>query len=133
MISEPTVHYALNGSDADEEWSALVPPSAGHGAIHLGPNRRSFAVTMMHTLHCLDKMRLSIFAKPTGNGDMRHIEHCTNYVRELILCAADAQLEPVDNPHVPRVCRDWNAVYAQMERLVASFEAQKQSTKSVSS
>lgn len=29
-------------------------------------NESLFAVTMLHTLHCLDKMRNSIFAKPIG-------------------------------------------------------------------
>lgn len=33
----------------------------------------------MHTLHCPDKMRNSIFAKPIGMAISEYIEHCANY------------------------------------------------------
>lgn len=122
LTSEQTVHYGLNGTEADEEWEALLPLSVGRGVVHLGPHYRTFAVTMLHTLHCLDRMRHSIFAKPIGSGNIKHIEHCANYVRELILCAADTQLEPEGKLDVARVCRDWTAVYAEMQRNLVEYE-----------
>lgn len=122
LISEQSVHYGLNGTEADEEWEALLPPSVGRGVVHLGPHYRTFAVTMLHTLHCLDRMRHSIFVKPIGSGNIKHIEHCANYVRELILCSADTQLEPEGKSDVARVCRDWSAVYAEMQRNLVEYE-----------
>jgi len=132
LLSEQTVHYGLNGTDADEEWEALLPPSVGRGVVHLGPHYRTFAVTMLHTLHCLDRLRHSIFDKPVGSGNIKHIEHCANYVRELILCSADTQLELEGEPHVARVCRDWTAVYAEMHRNLVEYETKGKPTTNVS-
>jgi len=109
LVPERTTRYQLNGSDADEDWERLLPLSAR--LARLGPNYRPFAVSMLHTLHCLDRLRQSIPNKPDTPIGRLHVEHCANYIRESILCAADTQLEPEDGPAVLRICRDWTAVY----------------------
>jgi hypothetical protein len=47
------------------------------------------------------------------------MRHCFDYLRQSLMCAADATLEPVDPArggvtgwHNPRVCRDYNALAA---------------------
>ena len=114
LVHEDTRHYQLNGDEADEEWDRLLPSEVR--LVRLGPNYRPFAVSMLHTLHCLDRLRQSLLTKPTSSVGRFHVEHCANYIRESILCAADMQLEPESDPFVPRVCRDWTAVYAEVLR-----------------
>lgn len=118
LVPERTTHYQLNGTDADEEWEQLLPASAR--LARLGPNYRPFAVSMLHSLHCLDRLRQSIPNKPITPIGRLHVEHCANYIRESILCAADTQLEPEDGPGVPHICRDWTAVY---KTVVENHEA----------
>ncbi|PSR83957.1 hypothetical protein PHLCEN_2v5561 [Hermanssonia centrifuga] len=53
-----------------------------------------------------------------------HVHHCFNYLRQTILCGANPTLEPVVpilgvrsvNAEMPRVCRDWTAVYELVEK-----------------
>lgn len=127
-MAEQTVHYQLNGSDADAEWEMLLPPPVS--VVRLGPHFRPFAVSMLHTLHCLDRLRHAIQEKPQTRIGLKHVEHCANYVREAILCGADTRLEPVEpEPNlslepdvgvdgnvndIERVCRDRTAVYKEI-------------------
>ncbi|KAL5523281.1 hypothetical protein ACEPAF_1548 [Sanghuangporus sanghuang] len=122
LIIQPTVHYQLNGSLADQEWGMLLPEPAV--LVRLGPHYRPFAISMLHSLHCLDKLRHSIQEVPRTQIGRIHVEHCANYIRESILCAADTTLEPAskgeietdDSQAVTRKCRDWTAVYEEIRR-----------------
>ncbi|KAL5522477.1 hypothetical protein ACEPAG_8493 [Sanghuangporus baumii] len=122
LVIESTVHYQLNGSLADQEWGMLLPEPAI--LVRLGPHYRPFAISMLHSLHCLDKLRHSIQEAPRTRIGRIHVEHCANYIRESVLCAADTTLEPTskgrtnidDLQAVTRKCRDWTAVYEEIRR-----------------
>lgn len=87
---------------------------------------------MFHTLHCLDRIRRAIVAPPpTGASESEtrarhHIHHCFNYVRQMVLCAANTRLNPTNHMHpsgrpasdgigLAYQCRDWDAVYEAFE------------------
>jgi len=42
-----TKHYQLSGYNADAEWAALAP---NNGTLYLGPQRRSFSISLFHQL-----------------------------------------------------------------------------------
>lgn len=78
-------HYALQN---DEEWGSVFPTN---GFTDLGPNNRTFHVSMIHQLHCLDVIRVSFLIQ--GPGAAEHVEHCLRYLRQALLCHADTTLE----------------------------------------
>ncbi|KAI9068925.1 hypothetical protein FKP32DRAFT_1560703 [Trametes sanguinea] len=106
------LHYGFNASAA---WRALVP---GDGLIHLGPHREPFTVSMLHQLRCLDVMREQL-TKPRAAREEQPARHCVNYIRQMILCRGDTQLDPYQYPsnnrpvdaNPIRRCLDWRAVY----------------------
>ncbi|KAH7914553.1 hypothetical protein BJ138DRAFT_1143692 [Hygrophoropsis aurantiaca] len=121
---EQMVHNPINGTQADIEWGMLVPKE-NSGLVLLGPDSRRFGISMIHSLHCLDRLRKAIKAKPTSPSGQYHIQHCFNYIRQMVLCAADTRLDPfsgVSREETPvsdrrmsqYTCRDWLAVYQAM-------------------
>lgn len=47
-----------------------------------------------------------------------HLQHCMNYIRQMVLCGADLTLEPEGDDRgeatgvgVTHTCRDWTTVY----------------------
>ncbi|KAI0319585.1 hypothetical protein OF83DRAFT_768468 [Amylostereum chailletii] len=124
MSIENTVHYQLNDSSSDAEWDALSPRK---GLVYLGPNRRAFTPSIFHQLRCLNLIRKSIVELVALGGDHPEYpsdltEHCVGYLRQMVLCRADADIDVVlggTNPTVhPNAyeCRDWNAIYDMVER-----------------
>ncbi|KAF8055309.1 hypothetical protein FPV67DRAFT_1680554 [Lyophyllum atratum] len=110
--------YPLLGNDSDTNWFSLT--SAGWGYTHLGPEDRTFMVTIFHEMHC---MRMLNFALG-DSASTEHVHHCLNYLRQATLCSLDLTLEPGDfatrNFETDRVgalhtCRDWSAAYDIME------------------
>ncbi|OCH88793.1 hypothetical protein OBBRIDRAFT_706540, partial [Obba rivulosa] len=111
---EETVHYRVYSNGGAQDWESIFPP--GGGFIYLGPQDRPFGLSMYHQHHCPMSLReAAIAGKATG-----HVFHCLSYLRQMVLCEADATLEPVipvpDNPcaeyiGVAHVCRDWTQVY----------------------
>ncbi|KAG2034736.1 hypothetical protein BDR03DRAFT_964381 [Suillus americanus] len=111
-------HYSTSGDMAWSDWKSLDHFPHGHGFVQLGPNGRSFGVSMFHQIHCLQMIRLALI-----NGPDEHSGHCTNILRQAILCNADITLDPlitdpdgsmtgVDGLDVTHICRDWTQVYA---------------------
>ena len=131
MVFNDTDHYQLNASD---QWRSLIPQ--GHGWVHLGPTKRPFAVSMYHQFHCLISIRAIIFnakEKPdsvAAAAASSHTNHCFSYIRQLLMCGADATLEPtviVDLPNgkqgaaasgndVVHQCSDWVQVRDYVEQ-----------------
>jgi hypothetical protein len=80
---------------------------------------------MFHALHCLDAFRHALTDRRPDSFTPHHFDHCLNYLRQLVLCSADATLEPLDfreaangsfnSPYFDRQCLDWSAVYSAME------------------
>ena len=92
------------------------------GLVHLGPAREPFLVSMLHQLRCLDVLRDQL-SKPLAERTEQPARHCINYVREMILCRGDTNLDPYQYPsnihpveaHPVRRCLDWRAVYEAVE------------------
>ncbi|THU89930.1 hypothetical protein K435DRAFT_781421 [Dendrothele bispora CBS 962.96] len=76
---------------------------------------------MFHELHCLRRMRATFTSFDPEGWD--HIQHCLNYLREMVLCKADITLERGDfmtrnmtevRLGATHLCRDWEAIYDQV-------------------
>lgn len=125
LFSEETVHYPINGTLADLEWASLVP-EGNHGIVVMGPDARPYAVAMFHTLHCLNRIRKAIVEPSETTQGRHHDQHCFNYVRQMVLCAANTRLNPTnhvmpsgklatDGIGLMYECRDWDKVYEAFE------------------
>ncbi|KAH9941736.1 uncharacterized protein BXZ73DRAFT_98128 [Epithele typhae] len=143
-ISLPaTTHVQTSGEpahalDADAEWGALFPstdgfvtlrppPAASSALSNTTATGRTFLVSAVHELHCLDVFRVAI-ADAARPGARAHVAHCLRYMLQLVRCRADATLE-ADEPGVRdgrwahaasgvgavHVCRDWRALWAWVE------------------
>ncbi len=117
MSVENTGHYSFNGSLSDAEWEALVPRN---GVLSF--NEEKFTISYFHQLRCLNIIRKGIVAfRDPGQRQQpsRLVQHCMNYLRQMVLCRADTHLESVRDhvgPHVAvsettHVCQDWSAIY----------------------
>jgi len=118
---ENSAHFRVDGDD--EEWESLVP---GNGLVYLGNENQPYTMSMMHQLRCIDIVRKEIvdleanpqrvMARPS---DISH--HCVNYLRQMVLCRGDLELDPVAGKPHPAVfpdayqCRDWETVYRAVE------------------
>ncbi|KAI0371488.1 hypothetical protein BV20DRAFT_941747 [Pilatotrama ljubarskyi] len=120
LVVEDPAHYSISGLDAREEWAANTPK--GYSYVRLGPEYRTFAVSMFHELHCLRLMRSALAGdhRPATDG---HFGHCLIYLRQLILCNPDLTLEPPDvmdhdydvkQDGSTHICQDWRQVYDAM-------------------
>lgn len=86
--------------------------------VRLGPEYRTFFVTMFHEQHCiqyLEGILTGIEVKFHA-----HVQHCLNYMLQLTLCDADLTLEPsdfatrefgMDREGQTHLCRDWEKAY----------------------
>ncbi|RDX45175.1 hypothetical protein OH76DRAFT_1486491 [Lentinus brumalis] len=126
----PSVGLALaNGAPhfslyADDDWGTLFPESDGF--TDLGPNKRTFLISFVHQLHCLDVFRVGFVTNRTGFA--HHVEHCLRYMRQAVLCYADTTLE-VDHPGLldgkwehaangvgsVHRCKDWTVLREYMD------------------
>ncbi|SMY24168.1 unnamed protein product [Zymoseptoria tritici ST99CH_1A5] len=144
--------FSRGNPQSKAAWNDLVPPGHGHIIVHddeialygLGkgtpiPGKGfAYAISGFHQIHCLAMIREALFRlieKPEvplySYGDpsnpalnlTAHLDHCFDYIRQGITCAADATIEskhkkpgqagpgPEDegwgNVHV---CRSWNSL-----------------------
>lgn len=113
--------YHLSSPEGVAEWSSLVPPDGG--VIYLGEKGEPFTVSMIHQLHCLNIVRDHLVREDRVETAPL-ARHCLNYIRQVVMCRADMQLEPfrsskhdkgpVDLTGIYQ-CRDWEAVYNEIE------------------
>lgn len=122
LTAEESVHYALTGPDAYDEWLATSPP--GTGMARLGPDHRPLFLAMFHQLHCLRYFRNTL-SGAGGPPRWAHLHHCFTYIRQAVLCDADTTLEPgnfmerdfeTERIGATYQCRDWEAVYGELTR-----------------
>jgi len=118
---ENSAHFQVDGDD--EEWESLVP---GNGLVYLGNEKQPYTMSMIHQLRCIDIVRKEIvdleanpqraMARPS---EISH--HCVNYLRQMVLCRGDLELDSVAGKPHPVVfpdayqCRDWEMVYRAIE------------------
>ena len=109
--------YDFTTDEGDQEWSSLVPSD---GLIHLGDNKQPYMVSMMHQLRCLDILRQQVLLHPEARVTPKGLtRHCLNYMRQMVTCRMDLQLEPFQYAsHQDPIdltgeweCNDWEAVY----------------------
>ncbi|KDR85984.1 hypothetical protein GALMADRAFT_53171 [Galerina marginata CBS 339.88] len=118
MTFDNPKHFRLEEEDGIAEWAALAPQN---GVVHLGPSRRPFTVAMIHQLKCLDIIREEMVRDHGIDyaGPSVLARHCLNYVRQMVMCHGDLELESFQfashkNPidwHGVYECKDWEAVY----------------------
>ncbi|TWU71248.1 hypothetical protein ED733_002341 [Metarhizium rileyi] len=136
--------YRNLSHEHDRLWQdRLLPPNGGYLTLANGQNRTGrSAIAMFHQLHCLamirtemqrlDDMRLGQTRTPTGSESwQRHREralHCFDYLRQSLLCMADATIERPrqssdnrsavvdDDDMSERQCKDWDILYKASTR-----------------
>ena len=120
---EPNDRFSLVD---DEAWADTIPPK--HGFVRLGPEGRSFSISLYHQLHCVNSIRFSYTVARDGlvtdpeilRNKVSHDNHCFQFIRQSILCKADDSLVPMQtNPNVSLAamgfgnthrCRNWEQV-----------------------
>ncbi|KAI0142015.1 hypothetical protein BJ166DRAFT_91948 [Pestalotiopsis sp. NC0098] len=143
--------YMSLGHEHDMLWMDLLTPNGGFIKRPDKHNvERKYGISMFHQLHCLGMMREAVqdlterlaaaegssgpgagaqsrrdvggshgLHEPAAEPD--HWLHCFDYLRQTILCNADATLEPpsitfqgngVIDGMIQRECRDWEALYS---------------------
>ena len=99
MTFEDTHHYSINTTISEFEWNTTLP--AEGAVVFLGPHRRPFTVSVFHQLRCLNIVRMAILQVHQGvllgsRGDGGElVNHCMNYLRQMVLCRTDTTLETV--------------------------------------
>ncbi|EIN10133.1 hypothetical protein PUNSTDRAFT_63838, partial [Punctularia strigosozonata HHB-11173 SS5] len=121
-----TVRYALDEPASAAEWALLQMIPTHQGYVRLGPEKRRFAISMFHSMHCMDLIRRALLDYDNIQASPLHVQHCINYIRQSLLCNADAMLEPGDflewnitlrdgDSRHSRQCRDWSEVYRKVD------------------
>ncbi|KAH7082866.1 hypothetical protein BKA63DRAFT_139150 [Paraphoma chrysanthemicola] len=126
-------------------WDALMPAGRGFVTHPRLTNSTPKALSGFHQLHCLYGLRIAYFAQRNFLDKQKaasipgytyeknayldgmsehelglfHVEHCFEYLRQAVMCAADTNLEDTivnegGTETAPwgteRVCRDWEGV-----------------------
>lgn len=128
MAFSHSVHFELDTPAGAAEWAATVP---GDGMVYLGEEKRPYTISMLHQLRCLDILRAEIVRGHVGASDEPSYlsRHCLNYIKQMVLCRGDTNLEPFQYPnHQDPIdmegiyeCRDWGAVYAEVQKNQAQY------------
>ena len=115
-----SVRYSINDSVAHQVWIKSTDTQSG-GMIRLGPDRRVFAISMYHQLHCLAGLSKALATLNRTEAFDGHFGHCLNYLRQSFQCAADATEEPAVKvstlksqgcaPAFIRRCSNWGTLY----------------------
>ncbi|THH02197.1 hypothetical protein EW026_g596 [Hermanssonia centrifuga] len=137
MSLQETSHYSLDLNDtiSDDEWRTILNLTDGSGRVHLGPERRTFIVSYFHQLHCLRILQMAIAPNPHAPyhdvvETSVHVQHCLNYLRQMLLCTAADSLEKGDykakgfEPGTlgdDLVCMDWEALLGIMQSNYGEF------------
>ncbi|KAF4615831.1 hypothetical protein D9613_012371 [Agrocybe pediades] len=123
LLAKPE-RYGLN---KPEDWTSLIPH---HGFVSLSDGSSDlYELSMYHQIHCLMGYRQYVNAMLEGRelkgSSIRHVDHCSSYLTQLMMCAADTTLEPtttrinnstgrrvhlVNSDGVVHRCRDWSQV-----------------------
>ncbi|EAU92218.2 hypothetical protein CC1G_10104 [Coprinopsis cinerea okayama7 len=123
MTFDNPKHFRLDAEDGIAEWRAIVPEDGG--IVHLGPHKQPFTVSMFHQLRCLDIIREeTVRDRSNGEGPTALGRHCLNYIRQMVTCRGDLELESFQyashkNPINQRgvyECKDWEAVYREVQK-----------------
>ncbi len=128
---ENSVHYAFNTPEGAREWNASLPSNAERFRLDNSP--RLFTISLFHQLRCLDIIRDGIVvfrSSKTPDRPDALVHHCMNYIRQMIMCRANTDLESVRSHVGPRVavsetthrCRDWTQAFNAAEENASRLE-----------
>ncbi|KAL5504272.1 hypothetical protein ACEPAH_8346 [Sanghuangporus vaninii] len=130
LTVEDSVNFQLDTVEGAEQWRAVQPPGDGYIALGEGEgsNKRRYRLAMFHALDCLDTVRQNVLQRKAFRDTPTSPEahYCLDYLRQTIQCRSDIQLEQVRSEYGPKSvqpfvthsnCRDWSAVYPELERL----------------
>ncbi|PSR97578.1 hypothetical protein PHLCEN_2v4285 [Hermanssonia centrifuga] len=127
MAFSHSVRFELDSPDGIAEWAAIIP---GDGLVHLGEQKEPYTISMMHQLRCLDILREELVReRDDSEGPSTLSRHCLNYMKQMVMCRGDIELEPFQYPnHKDPIdmegiyeCRDWSAVYTEVEKNQVEF------------
>ena len=143
LITEETVHYWPH---TPQDWESMTPAGSG-GFVRLGPQKRLFGVAMYHQLHCLRTLQQATsHSNGSGSGSYDapekldniggEVRHCLNYLRQMLLCAANVRLEPMtqdrelgglktDGIGLEHRCKDWTVVRREVEANVERWRSEE--------
>lgn len=82
MRMEEARAYPIHGRDALERWASSA--AKGFGYVRLGPEKRAFAVSMFHQLHCMRLLRSALDGR-YDSYTRGHTQHCLNYIRVRLI------------------------------------------------
>ena len=124
LIADNWTRYPLNST---QQWAPLFPNG---GVVYLGKEHLPYTVAMMHQLRCLDHIRDQL-NRPKNERSMEPARHYLNYLRQVVMCRGDLQLDPYQYAHkvnaLPkhpvRRCKDWRPVYEKVSENHREHEA----------
>ncbi|TFY78125.1 hypothetical protein EWM64_g5885 [Hericium alpestre] len=107
-----------------KEWPPIsMPFEEADGSYRIGPQNRTFTIAMFHELHCLDAIEDIIVREEYPPVDLRHLQHCFNFLRLWGLCEPDLTLESGDFVQQgpfrnlvasTRTCRNWDDLHQEL-------------------
>ncbi|KAK3331747.1 hypothetical protein B0T19DRAFT_482180 [Cercophora scortea] len=124
------------GNDTNDAWKILSPPGdgiveipnqfTGNLAVSLpAPNNpdkaKVYGVSMFHQLHCLNFLRFAYYPETVVDFPQDeiafHRDHCLDYIRQAIMCAGDATLEPlttlgINGMGATHQCRNFDRMFS---------------------
>ncbi|KLO17141.1 hypothetical protein SCHPADRAFT_868643 [Schizopora paradoxa] len=123
LTVEDSVNFQLDTSQGAAQWRAIIP--SGGGYVTLGPEQRRFRLSMFHALDCLNTVRENVLYRKTHRDipASSEAQFCLSYIRQMIQCRADTQLESVRSEYGGKSvqpfythnnCRDWSIVYNEL-------------------
>ena len=116
MVVEESVHFVPGVPGGKDEWR-YQRGFGFDGAGRIGPDNRTFAVSLYHQVHCLVYLHAQLTDR-VNKHRFPHHQHCLNYLRQQALCHPDLTLEPgdfamrdfdVDRVGQTHTCRDFGA------------------------
>ncbi|KJA18985.1 hypothetical protein HYPSUDRAFT_144239, partial [Hypholoma sublateritium FD-334 SS-4] len=116
---ESSVHFNFRAEMANATWDSQFPRN---GLIRLGAHQEIFSISMFHQLRCISLIRSDIFQLHSSNYTTAINPlsgHCLNYLRQMVLCRADIDLEHLTLIHIPITelqpnehrCTNWKLIY----------------------
>lgn len=126
LTVEDSVNFQLDTAPGAAQWRAIVP--SGGGYVALGPEQRRFRLSTFHALDCLNTIRQDVLDRKAHRDvpASSEAQFCLSYIRQMIQCRADTQLESVRSEYggksvQPFVthnnCRDWTMVYDELTKI----------------
>ncbi|KAH9203073.1 hypothetical protein DL95DRAFT_399693 [Leptodontidium sp. 2 PMI_412] len=151
IFEEKKIYSSRPSPDSDKAWDELLPPGRGyvfikdgqsHGLKEPGEmtkNGEIYSVALFHQIHCLGMLRgnyWELLSRADKQDDLEslknfaqhhmknnHANHCFDYLRQSLQCAADMSLEwpepgtkSTDGWGVPHLCKSWDSVMGYMDK-----------------